>query len=178
MLNKAEGQKVSWTKIDFKQTDLYIAATEKGLCYVGSPGQPFEEFETNLRRRFPLAVLVEEQEMLRPFAYEFAEYLKGAKRTFTKPVDVKGTPFQEQVWEALKTIPYGKTVSYSDIAERVNKPSAVRAVGTAIGANPVLMAIPCHRVIGKNGSITGYRGGTEMKQILLELEAGADSVGC
>ena len=85
-------------------------------------------------------------------------------------MDLHGTPFQMAVWEALRKIPFGVTVSYTDIAERIGKPSSVRAVGTAIGANPVLITVPCHRVIAKSGKLTGYRGGLDMKEQLLGLE--------
>lgn len=84
--------------------------------------------------------------------------------TFTIPIDVYGTAFQLAVWNTVREIPYGETHSYSEIAERIQKPNAVRAVGTAVGANPLLITIPCHRVIGKNGKLTGFRGGLEMKK--------------
>ncbi|RXZ77651.1 methylated-DNA--[protein]-cysteine S-methyltransferase [Paenibacillaceae bacterium] len=89
----------------------------------------------------------------------------------------RGTPFQKAVWKALCEIPYGQTRSYSDIAHQIQKSAAVRAVGTAIGTNPILITVTCHRVIGKNGSLTGYRGGMEMKMILLELERNVSSNG-
>jgi methylated-DNA-[protein]-cysteine S-methyltransferase len=161
---------IFWTKLDHEAFNLYIAATEKGLCYVGSPGQTFEEYLNAILKRFPSAELKEDREFMQPYLNELSEYFEGSRTTFSMPVDVKGTPFQEAIWEALKEIPYGKTFSYSDIADKIGKPAAVRAVGTAIGANPVLITVPCHRVIGKNGSITGYRGGIEMKQYLLDLE--------
>ncbi|MDM8102298.1 methylated-DNA--[protein]-cysteine S-methyltransferase [Oceanobacillus oncorhynchi] len=85
-------------------------------------------------------------------------------------MDLKGTAFQESVWEALQHIPYGETVSYMNIAEKIEKPKAVRAVGAAIGANPVMILVPCHRVIAKDGKLTGFRGGIPMKESLLELE--------
>lgn len=91
--------------------------------------------------------------------------------TFTIPIDVYGTAFQLAVWNTVREIPYGETHSYSEIAERIQKPNAVRAVGTAVGANPLLITIPCHRVIGKNGKLTGFRGGLAMKKELLKLEA-------
>lgn len=162
--------KISWSILECGQWNLYIAATEKGLCYVGSPGQTFEEFERVIIKRFPAVELNENELALNPYAAELSEYLSGKSTTFSMPIDVKGTVFQEAIWHALKEIPYGQTISYSDVAEKIGKPAAVRAVGTAIGANPVLINVPCHRVIGKNGSITGYRGGIEMKQYLLELE--------
>ena len=86
------------------------------------------------------------------------------------PLDLYGTKFQKSVWTELQKIPFGETSTYSDIAEKINKPSAFRAVGSAIGANPVMIVIPCHRVIGKSGKLTGFRGGLLMKQKLLALE--------
>ena len=114
--------------------------------------------------------LVEDRNFLEPYAQELIDYMEGKRREFTMPVDLHGTPFQQSVWRALQEIPYGQTVSYSDIAERIQNPKSVRAVGAAIGANPLLITVPCHRVIGKNGNLTGFRGGLEMKRQLLALE--------
>lgn len=161
---------IEWVKLENGQWKLYIAKTEKGLCYVSSPGEAFENFESQLGKRFPAAELSQNSQALEPYANELNNYFNGTKQSFSLPVDIKGTPFQEEVWQALKEIPYGRTMSYSEIAASINRPSAVRAVGTAIGANPLLITVPCHRVIGKNGAITGYRGGLELKQFLLELE--------
>ncbi|CAM4223203.1 methylated-DNA--[protein]-cysteine S-methyltransferase [Lederbergia lenta] len=165
-------QVIEWSILEYDLGQLYIAKTEKGLCYIGSPGQLYEEFEAWIQKHFPKAILIEKQETLKPYLSELREYFEGDRQSFSLPVDIKGTPFQEEIWEALKQIPYGKTYSYSDIAEMIKRPKAVRAVGSAIGANPVLITVPCHRVIGKNGAITGYRGGTEMKRYLLQLEGG------
>jgi methylated-DNA-[protein]-cysteine S-methyltransferase len=130
----------------------------------------FEELSVWAEKRFPGSPLVDDGEELQPYALELIEYFEGKRKSFTLPVDYKGTEFQLAVWNALCEIPYGQTKSYSDIANHIQKPAAVRAVGTAIGANPVLITVPCHRVIGKNGSLTGYRGGLEMKTQLLNLE--------
>lgn len=157
---------IYWEMLKFNEEEIFIAATGKGLCYVGSPEEDYED----MVKRFPAAVFEKNPEALKPYKDELTEYLEGKLREFSLPADVKGTPFQEAVWAALKEIPYGKTYTYSDIAGKIGKPAAVRAVGTAIGANPVLITVPCHRVIGKNGAITGYRGGIGMKQQLLELE--------
>jgi len=102
---------------------------------------------------------------------ELDAYFAGALQGFTIPVDLRGTPFQKAVWEALLKIPYGETRSYSDIARAIGKPAAVRAVGLANGANPVSIIVPCHRVIGKSGDLVGYGGGLERKRALLELES-------
>ena len=121
-------------------------------------------------KRFPGCSLVEDNEKLNIYAEELKEYFDGKRKNFTVPFDYHGTEFQVAVWNALCEIPFGETKSYSDIANHINKPAAVRAVGAAIGANPVLISVPCHRVVGKNGSLTGYRGGLEMKTQLLDLE--------
>lgn len=98
------------------------------------------------------------------------EYFSGKRKTFNLPMEACGTPFQEEVWEALNQIPYGVTCTYKDIAVKINRPAAVRAVGTAIGRNPISIIIPCHRVIGTDGSLTGFAGGLDRKRLLLDLE--------
>ena len=99
------------------------------------------------------------------------EYFAGTRRTFDVPFRLHGTPFQLAVWAALRQIPYGQTRSYKQIAEAIGRPAACRAVGMANNRNPLLLIIPCHRVIGADGSLTGYAGGLPMKQALLTLEA-------
>lgn len=101
---------------------------------------------------------------------QITEYLDGARRTFDFPYLLRGTQFQQKVWRALLNIPYGETRTYSQIAAAVGSPKAARAVGMANHQNPILIAIPCHRVIGADGSLTGYGGGLDMKEALLELE--------
>ncbi|MNP48512.1 Methylated-DNA--protein-cysteine methyltransferase, inducible [compost metagenome] len=118
----------------------------------------------------PHASLIRDDVKLNLYGKEIAEYFEGRRERFTIPFDLQGTVFQLEVWEALREIPYGTTCSYSDIAQRIGRPTSSRAVGTAIGANPLLISIPCHRVIGKNGALTGYRGGIDMKTSLLKLE--------
>lgn len=162
--------RIEWAILENGQWNLHIAKTAQGLCYIGSPGASFEEMAASIRKRFPLAELHEDARSLEPYIQELSDYFNGTRTSLSLPVDAKGTPFQEEVWQALCQIPYGKTFSYSDIAALINRPSAVRAVGSAIGANPVLIAVPCHRVIGKSGAITGYRGGLELKRFLLGLE--------
>lgn len=99
-------------------------------------------------------------------------YFAGRLRRFDVAVDPGGTPFQSQVWHALQDIPYGETISYGELARRISNPKAVRAVGLANGANPISVIIPCHRVIGADGSLTGYGGGLPTKRALLSLEQG------
>ncbi|HEX6325679.1 MAG TPA: methylated-DNA--[protein]-cysteine S-methyltransferase [Jiangellaceae bacterium] len=98
------------------------------------------------------------------------EYFAGQRTEFDLPLNPAGTPFQRRVWEALKTIPYGEIRSYGEIAEQIGRPGAARAVGLANGRNPISIVVPCHRVIGASGALTGYGGGLERKQYLLNLE--------
>lgn len=101
---------------------------------------------------------------------ELNEYVQGKRKVFTRPLNPKGTQFQKDVWQALLAIPYGETRSYQQIAETVQSPKALRAVGQACHVNPIGIIVPCHRVIGKNGKLTGYAGGLEYKILLLEHE--------
>ncbi|HLY22691.1 MAG TPA: methylated-DNA--[protein]-cysteine S-methyltransferase [bacterium] len=124
------------------------------------------------RRRFdPAWRLVDEREIR--LAAQLAEYFAGTRRTFEVRLAPQGTPFQRRVWEAVAAIPYGKTRSYGAIAAEIGAPSAVRAVGAANGRNPWPIVVPCHRVIGSDGSLTGYGGGLPIKRALLDFERGA-----
>lgn len=105
-----------------------------------------------------------------PVKAQLQEYFKGERKQFDLLLAPAGTPFQCKVWEALRAIPYGELVSYKTIAEAIGNPKAVRAVGAANGKNPIPIIIPCHRVIGSNGSLTGFGGGLETKQRLIDLE--------
>lgn len=141
---------------------LLIAINEQGLCHVD-----FLEGER------PLPIQDEWQQdaaALAPYLAEFREYFAGERQGFTLPLAAKGTEFQQAVWQALCDIPYGETCSYGEIARRIGRPKAVRAVGAANGRNPLSIIVPCHRVIGQNGSLTGYAGGLAIKQALLKLE--------
>lgn len=100
------------------------------------------------------------------------EYFRGARKRFDHPLAPHGTPFQLEVWRELQRIPYGETRTYAQIAQSIQRPAAVRAVGAANGANPIPIIIPCHRVVGSNGSLTGFGGGLDVKRALLALESG------
>lgn len=143
--------------------DLYLVASEKGL-----QGVSWKKEKT------PLAKSLKEKKaavrILSRSVRQLEEYLNGERTTFNLPLDVSGTPFQKRVWRELKKIPYGKTHSYKDIAHRIKNNKAVRAVGTANGANPLCIIVPCHRVIAADGSIGGYSGGLHIKRKLLKLE--------
>ena len=101
---------------------------------------------------------------------QLAEYFAGERQTFDVPLKLAGTPFQQRVWQELTRIPFGETITYAELARRIGKPTAVRAVGHANGRNPVSIIVPCHRVIGASGKLTGYGGGVAKKEILLVLE--------
>lgn len=110
---------------------------------------------------------------LDPVRRQLDEYFAGRRTAFEVDVAFAGTPFQAKVWRALTEIPYGETISYGELARRIGQPTAVRAVGLANGRNPVSVVVPCHRVIGADGSLTGFGGGVERKLTLLELEGAA-----
>lgn len=169
---KQDGKPIYWSQLSYEHWNLYVAATGEGLCFVGSPGESLDELEQWAEVRHPGNMLIRDDDRLDPYIQELTQYLQGVREDFTVRVDYRGTPFQEAVWRALCDIPYGQTRSYSEIADSIQKSSSVRAVGAAIGANPILMTVPCHRVIGKNGALTGYRGGMDMKEKLLRLEQG------
>ncbi len=125
-----------------------------------------------LEKRFGCAVVPGESKHIDRLNDELARYFAGELTRFTVVIDYRGTPFQVSVWKGLLQIPYGKTSSYEQLAHRVGRPSAHRAVGTANGRNPIAIVIPCHRVVNKNGRLGGYGGGLWRKQFLLDLEQG------
>ncbi len=149
--------------IDSPVAPLLLAADELGLCLV--------EFH---RPRHPMARGQDWSEgdnaTLHAARAQLEEYFAGTRTRFELPLAPLGTPFQKQVWHTLAGIPYGQTISYAQLARRVNRPTAMRAVGAANGRNPLPIVLPCHRVIGKDGSLTGFGGGLPTKQFLLQLE--------
>ncbi|WP_055108056.1 methylated-DNA--[protein]-cysteine S-methyltransferase [Paenibacillus ihumii] len=160
-----------WSLLQTDQWHMHLAATASGLCYVGSHNQPFMELSAWASKRFRNHRLIEDARRLQPYTMALTLYLQGEAKEFGGvPLDLPGTEFQRKVWQALMEIPYGETQSYSEIARSIGRSSAVRAVGAAIGANPLLIVIPCHRVLGKHGALTGYRGGLDMKARLMKLE--------
>ncbi len=123
--------------------------------------------------KYPLAVedgWEHEPDYFKPLKRQLEAYFRGERKRFDLPLAPRGTPFQRQVWQALGDIPYGEVVSYQDIARAIGNPKAVRAVGGANGRNPIPILVPCHRVIGRDGSLTGFGGGLETKRRLIELE--------
>jgi len=122
------------------------------------------------RDKLPEVYKLFETELLKESSIQLAEYLSGERKEFDLPLSPSGTTFMKEVWAELCKISYGKTASYKEVAQNIGSPKAARAVGLANNRNPIPIFIPCHRVIGANGALTGYRGGIEMKKILLELE--------
>ncbi|HLR71232.1 MAG TPA: methylated-DNA--[protein]-cysteine S-methyltransferase [Pseudogracilibacillus sp.] len=162
---------VYWSTCHVNHWQIYVAKTGRGICYVGSPNQPFEEVEAWIEKKIPNATFVESDSLLQQEISEISAYLLGEKEDFTVSMDLIGTEFQQAVWHASVKIPYGETRTYSEIAKEINRPKALRAVGTAIGANPLLFIIPCHRIVAKNGGLAGFRAGIDVKKVLLQLES-------
>ena len=153
---------IYYTYHDTKIGEIRLRADDGGLLAVDHVNQQqVTEEEWVSDRCHPI---------LQQATRELDEYFSATRRTFQVPLNPKGTKFQLQVWNALTTIPYGETATYSDIAQKIDNPKAVRAVGAANGKNPLSIFIPCHRVIGKQGKLVGYAGGVEVKKILLSLE--------
>ncbi len=161
---------VYWDTLEYRAWTFHLAATDQGLCLITLPNETFDAMRKWLEKHVPGAVLVRERNTLQPYRDQIAEYLSGRRTTFTLALDFRGTPFQMRVWQALREIPFGTTRSYSQIAADVGSPKSVRAVGAASGANPLPIVVPCHRVIGKDGTLTGYGGGLDMKAELLRQE--------
>ena len=142
---------------------LGIAETDGAICRVFFSGKK----KAAAGADFTLA----ETPLIKKAAAQLAEYFDGRRKKFDLPLALQGTDFQVLAWKALQTIPFGKTCSYRDIAEKIGRPKACRAVGMANNRNPVVIIVPCHRVIGQDGDLTGYGGGLPVKRLLLELEA-------
>lgn len=147
---------VYFCKYQFENISLYLVATETHLI--------------NIQFTQPQKALLQTTELLSMATIQLDEYFQGKRTTFSLPFKLTGTPFQLAVWKELQNIPYGQTTSYKEIAQKINKPKAYRAVGMANNKNPLPIIIPCHRVIGSNGKLIGYAGGLKLKNYLLKLE--------
>jgi methylated-DNA-[protein]-cysteine S-methyltransferase len=153
-----------WTRIESPIGDLTIVAENDAIIAIEmSPARPATTANSVRDDAHPL---------LNETRRQLDAYFAGQLNTFSLPLRPSGTDFQRRVWKALERIPYGDTVSYGDIAKAVGAPGSARAVGAANGANPLAIVVPCHRVIGSNGSLTGYGGGLDRKRTLLALETG------
>jgi methylated-DNA-[protein]-cysteine S-methyltransferase len=165
-------QTLYWGSVDSPYGKCIIMATEAGVCWTSTPGGSVEEGLRQVKRWFRLERVIEGEEIapLQQATDEMRRYLAGERIQFSCPLDMHGTPFQLAVWHELLRIPYGETRSYGELARAIGRPNASRAVGAANGANPLAIIVPCHRVIGSNGSLTGYGGGLPAKSWLLALE--------
>jgi methylated-DNA-[protein]-cysteine S-methyltransferase len=151
---------LAWSRIEAHGFEFGVVASEAGIRAIelhAGAELPGEECASHPAVREALAQL--------------RAYFAGELRDFDLPLDMQGTAFQKRVWTELRRIPYGETRSYRDIAHSIGAPKAVRAVGSANGSNPIPIVVPCHRVIGAGGSLTGYGGGLPLKRLLLDLEA-------
>jgi len=151
-------------KIDSLVGVLYIVATSKHLV-----GLTPENGWDRLKKRFN-DLIENENDIVNKTQYQLDEYFKRDRQKFDIPISLNGTDFQKSAWNALLDIPYGKTISYGQQAKNIGFPKATRALGGANGANPISIIVPCHRVIGKSGKLTGYASGLDIKKILLDLE--------
>ena len=149
---------------------ILVAASERGVCSILIGDDP-DALARDLQDRFPRAHLIGGDTEFEQMVAKVVGFVEAPALGLDLPLDVRGTAFQQRVWQALREIPAGRTVSYSQVAHRIGAPKAVRAVGAAIGANPLAVAIPCHRVIRNDGSLCGYRWGVERKRALIEREA-------
>ncbi|MCY9804524.1 methylated-DNA--[protein]-cysteine S-methyltransferase [Vibrio scophthalmi] len=153
-----------YTIIDSPLGKITLQSNQLGLTGVW--------FEVNTTLPSDLGERDDSDALLLTAKTQLEEYFLGIRNQFDLPLAAVGTPFQMQIWQALTTIPFGETWSYQDLANAIGNPKAVRAVGLANGKNPISVIVPCHRVIGKNGKLTGYAGGVERKAALLKLEQG------
>jgi O-6-methylguanine DNA methyltransferase len=153
---------------------LLLTATGQGLSSIefGPLDQVGDRLAAWALRWYGTTKLVREETAMEPYAAQLREYFAGRRTAFDLPLDLRGTPFQRRVWRALTEIPYGERRSYKEIAAMIGSPKAVRAVGGANNRNPLPIVVPCHRVVGADGSLVGYGGGMPIKVFLLQLEEG------
>jgi len=163
------GVDISYTMADSPMGRLLVAVTERGVCAVRLADSD-ADLEKDLREEFPNAQLKRDDSALRESVQKILNHLEKNEPRLDLPLDIKATAFQRQVWEHLRAIPYGQTVSYGDVAKALGKPGAVRAVGRACATNPVALVIPCHRVVREDKTLGGYRWGLDRKKKLLEHE--------
>lgn len=159
------------TRITTPLGPMFICASDKGICLVEFTDRKMLETEfRDLQKKLNAVILQGENEHTKACKKQLKEYFDGKRTAFDLPLDLPGTPFQQLVWQELQNIPYGTTSTYVDMATKTGKKTAVRAMANANGHNRVAIVVPCHRVIGKDGSLTGYGGGLQRKQWLLDHE--------
>lgn len=166
----AAGQEIRFAIGECSLGRLLAAASAKGICAVFFGDDP-NDLRRDLKRQFPRATLVEGDADFEKLAATVIDFVEEPDRGLDLPLDIRGTAFQHRVWEALRRIPAGSTASYAEIAAKIGSPKSVRAVARACASNPIAGAVPCHRVVRSDGSLSGYRGGVERKRALLAKEA-------
>ena len=164
-----QGMQINYSITDSELGRILVARTIKGLCNVAFADDD-ASLEENLRKEYPNAEIVKDAKVLKGFVDEILKHLSGEKKRLDLPLDIQATAFQMRVWDLLRKIPYGETVTYSQIAEQLGDRKKVRAVAQACANNRVAVVIPCHRVVGKDGKMTGYRWGLKRKEKLLAAE--------
>jgi AraC family transcriptional regulator of adaptative response/methylated-DNA-[protein]-cysteine methyltransferase len=163
------GERIRTAFADSPFGRLLVGATDKGVCFIGF-AEPDHALMGDLRRRFPNATIAADDGGLAATVRAVMEFLREPKQALDLPLDLRGTAFQQRVWRTLCTIPAGETRTYAQLAEMAGNPKAIRAVARSCATNPVSLAVPCHRVIGSDGGLTGYRWGVPRKKALLERE--------
>jgi methylated-DNA-[protein]-cysteine S-methyltransferase len=158
------------TSFESKVGLIYVASTDKGVCKVSVPRQTKRDFLRWLRENFDDNQVVDNRSRNREVIDQLNRYFNGKLAKFTCGIDLMGTPFQTRVWKELSKIPYGTTISYKQLAKRLGTSRGFQAVGRANAANPVPIIVPCHRVLGTDGSLVGYSSGLKTKEFLLKLE--------
>jgi len=161
---------VYYARMDAPIGPIWVAATQAGICLVGLGTAQPDAFFSRLARIFGPEPPRKDPRRLAAALAQLREYFSRIRRGFDLPLDLRGTEFQRAVWAEIARIPYGATTTYGEIARRVQHPRAARAVGGAVGANPLPIIVPCHRVLGARGTLVGYGGGLETKAALLRLE--------
>jgi AraC family transcriptional regulator of adaptative response/methylated-DNA-[protein]-cysteine methyltransferase len=162
---------IKTTTIETPLGKMAAAATKEGICFLEfSDRQTLETEFNNLARTFNTTVKPGGSKHLRALKKQLKEYFKGTRKEFSLPIVTPGTEFQQAAWDVLRKIPYGTTISYLEQAKLINNPQALRAVANANGSNRIVIIIPCHRVIGSDGSLIGYGGGLERKKWLIDHE--------
>lgn len=169
------GMLIGYTIVNSPLGRMIVAATERGLCFVGF-GEDDKKLAGELHKDYPAAEIKPDRSFSE-WVTVIVESLKGQPPRLDLPLDVRGTAFQQQVWNALRQIPYGRTQTYGEIAKQIGQPKAARAVGRACATNRVSVVIPCHRAVGSSGNLTGYRWGLKRKEKLLAKEKNEDRSG-
>lgn len=164
-----KGQTIRFGVGECSLGSILVGATDKGICILTMSDDPQELIE-DLQRRFKNATLIGGDKQFEKWMAKVIAFVDRPTKSFDLPLDIQGTAFQKRVWEALCTIPFGKTATYADIAKKIGKPTSMRAVANACGSNNIAVIIPCHRVIRTDGTISGYRWGVERKKTLLKKE--------